>query len=149
MLALALAAPLSLAAWLSPGTTAVRVEDRLPWHGAGVWLAGDTHVHEMLDPERGLEIVDAAKRYDLDFIASTEHSEKAFDDRTAELEEKIKAEEESFRKTVEEMKGMSKAQKQQILDDNLPSKAKKEKAELEKLKKEKAGLEVKKTGMQR
>jgi len=43
---------------------------------------------------------------------------------------------------------MSKAQKQQILDDNLPSKAKKEKAELEKLKKEKTGLEEKKTGLQ-
>ncbi len=42
------------------------------------------------------------------------------DRRAAELEKKIKEEEDGFRESIEEMKGMSKAQKQQILDDNLP-----------------------------
>jgi hypothetical protein len=71
------------------------------------------------------------------------------DRRTAELEKEIEAEEAKFRKSIEEMKGMSKTEKQQILDDNLPNQARKERAELEKLKQEKAGLEVKKTGLQR
>ena len=70
------------------------------------------------------------------------------DGRTAELEETIKEKEDSFRKSIEKQ-GFNERQKKQILDDNLPIQARKEKAELEKLKKEKAGLEVKKTGMQR
>jgi hypothetical protein len=71
------------------------------------------------------------------------------DRRTAELEEKIKEEEDKFRKSIEEMKGMRQSEKQKILDDNLPSRAKKEKSELEELKKEKAGLEEKKAGLQK
>ena len=70
------------------------------------------------------------------------------DRRTAELEAVIKAEEDKFRKSVEELKGQSKTEKQQILDVNLPSRAKKEKAELEKLEQEKASLEQKKAGLQ-
>jgi len=71
------------------------------------------------------------------------------DGRTAELEKEIKAKEDKFRESIEKMKGMSKAEKQRILDDNLPIQARKEKAELEKLNKEKAELEVKKAGLQR
>jgi hypothetical protein len=70
------------------------------------------------------------------------------DRRTAELEEKIKAKEDSFRKRIQDMKGMRQSDKDQILKDNLPSQAKKEKAELEELKKEKADLEGKKAGPQ-
>jgi hypothetical protein len=66
-----------------------------------------------------------------------------------ELEKKITEAEKGFRKTVEEMKGQSEAEKQKILDDNLPSWAKKEKAELEELKKEKADLAEKKAGLQK
>ena len=69
--------------------------------------------------------------------------------RTAELEKTIEEAEKGFRKSVEEMTDMSKAEKQKILDDNLPTWAKKEKAELEELKKEKAGLEGKKAGLQK
>jgi len=71
------------------------------------------------------------------------------DSRTAELEKEIKAKEDKFRENVEKQKGISRAQKQQILDDNLPNQARKEKAELERLKKEKAELELKKAGLQR
>jgi len=67
------------------------------------------------------------------------------DRRTAELEEKVKAEEERFRESVEKQ-GLGKSTTQQILDDNLPNQARKERAELEELKKEKAGLEEKKAG---
>ena len=70
------------------------------------------------------------------------------DRRTAELEKEIEAEEAEFRKSVEELKGMSTAEKQQILDNNLPNQARKERAELEKLKSEKAALEGKKAGLQ-
>jgi hypothetical protein len=69
------------------------------------------------------------------------------DRRTAELEATIKAEEDSFRELVEKQ-GLSKKQTQQILKDNLPSEAKDEKAELEKLTKEKAELEGQKAKLQ-
>jgi len=68
------------------------------------------------------------------------------DDRTTELEGTIKEKEDKFRKSIEKQ-GFNERQKKQILDDNLPIQARKEKAELEKLKKEKAGLEKKKAGL--
>jgi hypothetical protein len=70
------------------------------------------------------------------------------DRRMAELEEKIAAAEEGFRKSIEEMEGQSEAEKRKFLEDNLPSRARKEKAELEKLTKEKAELEGQKAGLQ-
>ena len=69
------------------------------------------------------------------------------DRRMAELEETIKAKEDKFREGVEKQ-GLGKSTTKQILDDNLPNQARKEKAELEKLKQEKAGLEEKKAGLQ-
>jgi len=55
-----------------------RGEGRLPWHGSGVWLHGDIHVHNLLDRKRRLAIVDAAVEAGLDFIASTEHTDHVF-----------------------------------------------------------------------
>ncbi len=69
------------------------------------------------------------------------------DRRTAELEQTIKAKEDKFRESVEKQ-GLGKSTTKQILDDNLPEQARKEKAELEKLKQEKADLEQKKAGLQ-
>ena len=71
------------------------------------------------------------------------------DRRMAELDQKIEEKEKGFRETVKNMKRQSEAEKKKILDDNLPSWAKEEKAELEELKKEKAGLEEKKAGLQK
>jgi hypothetical protein len=52
--------------------------DRLPWHGKGVWLQGDHHLHSMLIFKTGPAIVQAASDWKLDFIVSTEHAERAF-----------------------------------------------------------------------
>jgi hypothetical protein len=70
------------------------------------------------------------------------------DRRMAELEKEITAAEEGFRKTIEDMKGQSEAEKRKMLEDNLPTRATREKAELEKLRKEKSQLEEKKAGLQ-
>jgi hypothetical protein len=97
------------------------------------------------DEERRKSEEDEARHTELEEI---DKRLDEIDRRTAELEAVIKAEEDKFRKSVEELKGQSKTEKQQILDVNLPSRAKKEKAELEKLEQEKASLEQKKAGLQ-
>jgi hypothetical protein len=98
------------------------------------------------EAERKKEEEDERRQEELDEI---DKRLGEIDRRMTELEKKITEAEKGFRKTVEEMKGQSEAEKQKILDDNLPSWAKKEKAELEELKKEKADLAEKKAGLQK
>jgi hypothetical protein len=51
---------------------------RLAWHGSGVWLSGDIHVHNLLDRKKREAIIDAAAEAGVDFIASTEHADHIF-----------------------------------------------------------------------
>ncbi|HEX9636202.1 MAG TPA: hypothetical protein VGB99_01615 [Acidobacteriota bacterium] len=52
--------------------------ERLPWHGQGVWLQGDPHLHSFLLFSQGPGIVQAAADHKLHFIISAEHAERAF-----------------------------------------------------------------------
>jgi hypothetical protein len=65
---------------LALAVTGLRAEtvQRLPWHGQGVWLEGDIHVHRLLDRKKREAILDAAVAADLDFIACTEHTDHVF-----------------------------------------------------------------------
>lgn len=79
--------------WVSNGCTAPappagdppRIARRLPWHHDGVWLHGDLHVHNLIDVRKALSIAGGARSAGLDFVASTEHAERAFDAQTAAI----------------------------------------------------------------
>ena len=54
------------------------VSNRLPWHGEGVWLHGDPHIHNLLSGrDEHSAIATAAAASGLDFIVSTEHAQHA------------------------------------------------------------------------
>ena len=89
-LGLAVACEMMSAIVAGPGVAATtttnlpEIADRIPWHGDGVWLHGETHTHFLLSHKPGRDMMDAAAENDLDFIASTEHAEAAFKHRPAE-----------------------------------------------------------------
>ncbi len=60
------------------------VRDPLPWHGRGVWLAGDTHTHYLLRDDRGEKMLRSARETGLDFVAKTDHAEGILDEPVAQ-----------------------------------------------------------------